>query len=181
MVKQTGASNTKMQQSAQQEAPQAQQQAQLPPKPKFEFYTLLEKGEKATPKTAPANKSAPATQQTAPVTTAAITSQAAVQQARSSHHPELVKVAEGKPLPPVSKSNYIIQVASFKARQDADRMKGLLILKGFAVTVVPVATPNKGNWFRVLVGPYPNRELAKNAQFMLARNEHLNGMIRTGR
>ena len=55
-------------------------------------------------------------------------------------------------------------------------MKGLLILKGFDVHVVPV-THARGNWFRVVVGPYPNRDLAQKAQLTLARNARLNGMV----
>jgi cell division protein FtsN len=58
-------------------------------------------------------------------------------------------------------------------------MKAVLILKGFAVTIVPISTRSQGTWFRVLVGPYPNRALAQKVQVILAKTEHLHGMVRT--
>jgi cell division protein FtsN len=176
--------------AAKTETPQAQAQ----PKPKFEFYTLLA-NEKGTTQPAAANHAA-----TTPATTAAVkttqtqstptaTGTAAVTTAANNSvkprvdiKPTTVKVAEGKPLAPApaaGKSNYSVQVAAFKARQDAEHMKGLLILKGFDVAVVPV-TNARGNWFRVVVGPYPNRVLAQKAQVSLAKNEHLRGMVTGG-
>ena len=59
-------------------------------------------------------------------------------------------------------------------------MKGKLILKGFDVYIIPVNHATKGNWFRVVIGPYSNRVLAQQAQINLAKNERLNGMITTG-
>lgn len=59
-------------------------------------------------------------------------------------------------------------------------MKGSLILKGFGAYIIPVSHPVKGNWFRVVVGPYSNRGLAQQAQVTLAKNERLNGMITSG-
>jgi cell division protein FtsN len=73
-----------------------------------------------------------------------------------------------------------VQVASFKGRQDAENMKGSLILKGFSAYIIPVSHVTKGNWFRVVVGPYPNRAFAQQAQLTLAKNQHLNGMITSG-
>ncbi|KTC80391.1 Sporulation domain-containing protein [Legionella cherrii] len=78
------------------------------------------------------------------------------------------------------KGKFLVQVASFKARKDAEQMKGSLILKGFGAYIIPVSHPVKGNWFRVVVGPYSNRALAQQAQVTLARNERLNGMVTRG-
>jgi cell division protein FtsN len=80
---------------------------------------------------------------------------------------------------PRREGNFVVQVASFKARQDAEHMKGLLILKGFEVTVAPISTPTQGNWFRVIIGPYPNRVLALKAQGILAKTQRLRGMVRS--
>jgi cell division protein FtsN len=169
------------------------QHAQAPAKPKFEFYTLLANDKRVgvaqnnTPHpttTAPG----PSTQvQTASstvvtgVTTATHSvpnksSQGAVTSLK--HAP--VQVAEGKPLAPGNSSNkgYLVQVASFKMRKDAEHMKGLLTLKGFDVNVVPVSQP-QGNWFRVVIGPYANRGLAQKAQVTLAKTERLHGMVRS--
>jgi cell division protein FtsN len=80
----------------------------------------------------------------------------------------------------VGKGIYLVQVASFKARHDAEHMKGALTLKGFNVAVVPINHVTRGIWFRVVVGPYANRNLAQQAQMVLAKNERLHGMITSG-
>ncbi|BCA96338.1 cell division protein FtsN [Legionella antarctica] len=159
------------------------QQAQLPPKPKFEFYTLLA-NEKTTGVAAQSNAnnrrdrpSASAAQITssAAVTTAAV--HPVIKQPVNLQQKGLAKVAEAEPIPQPqeSKGIFLVQVASFKVRQDAEHMKGMLILKGFNVKVVPVQA--RGIWFRVVVGPYSNRALAQKAQETLARNERLRGMV----
>jgi cell division protein FtsN len=173
------------QQEKQQPVKAEKQQAQLPPKPKFEFYTLLA-NEKVAGTTTQSNANgrpvrpsaaASATQaaSTAAVTTAAV--HHATKQPLNSQQRIPAKVAEARPSSSaqVSKGAYLVQVASFKARQDAEHMKGMLILKGFNVNVVP--TQARGGWFRVVVGPYSNRALAQKAQETLARNERLRGMV----
>lgn len=173
------------------ETPKAQTppQAALPPKPKFEFYTLLanEKvpNSQAAPNTAntptPAKASSPVTAatQAATVNTAAVNAVKA--NAPKAQQVGAVKTAETRAAIPVAaRGTYLVQVASFKARQDAEHMKGNLILKGFNVNVVPINHASKGNWFRVMVGPYSNRALAQKAQMDLARRERLRGMITAG-
>lgn len=162
------------------EKPKPKQEAVLP-KPKFEFYTLLanEKGGRS----AAANqhfKTAPAAS-TAAASSANAARSLAVQPHLAKPASEVPKVAEAKPVltKPLSKGNYVVQVASFKARNDAEHMKGLLTLKGFEVTVVPISTPAQGAWFRVIIGPYPNRILAQKAQVILAKTQRINGMVRS--
>ena len=172
-----------MNQAGQQNKPKAQQEAAIPPKPKFEFYTLLA-NEKVpntelakTNATAAANtavaKNAESAVQTAAVNTAGAT-------VPKTTHPAVAVV--NKPAAPVASGRgaYSVQVASFKARHDAEHMKGVLSLKGFSVTIVPINHATKGNWFRVVVGPYANRTLAQNAQIDLAKRARLQGMIVAG-
>lgn len=166
--------------------------AAIPPKPKFEFYTLL--ANEKVPASPPAgnNTTTTATQASAAVT-AASTNLAAVIPAvapvkpsstRTLPPPVALKTAPTKAVAAstqttVEKGPYLVQVASFKARQDAEHMKGSLILKGFSVYIVPVNHATRGNWFRVVVGPYSNKGLAQQAQINLAKNEHLRGMVTT--
>jgi cell division protein FtsN len=161
------------------------QQAQTPPKPKFEFYTLLanEKTGGAThtktnvAATHPATSKAPAASAQQAAVSAA--NHLGVKSSAPNHQQKSpVKVAIAKPSPQTSasKGRYAVQVASFKTRQDAEHMRGSLTLKGFDVNVVPV-TQARGNWFRVVVGPYANRDLALRAQITLAKNERLKGML----
>ncbi|STY30027.1 Sporulation domain-containing protein [Legionella wadsworthii] len=180
---------------------QAQNSA-IPPKPKFEFYTLLT-NEKVPNSQPNANTAAPsptatnpavATPSSASITTPnvktasvnvanAATSAAAQVKNNSSkiqHSLGVNKNATVRSNATIEKGKFLVQVASFKARKDAEQMKGTLILKGFSVYIIPVSHALKGNWFRVVVGPYPNRSLAQQAQIALAKNERLHGMVTAG-
>ncbi|PWY55145.1 cell division protein FtsN [Legionella qingyii] len=169
------------------------QHAAIPPKPKFEFYTLLT-NEKVPNSQTNANSAAsvqPAATvatPTAPTTASSAVKATAVNVANAAApiKPNVSKApvaannaAIAKPATS-DKGKYLVQVASFKARKDAEQMKGTLILKGFSVYIIPVSHPTKGNWFRVVVGPYSNRALAQQAQMTLAKNERLNGMVTSG-
>ncbi len=171
------------------------QQAQVPPKPKFEFYTLLanEKAAGSTIQTGAnttanrsANRPTPAASATRAASTATVAAATArpVPKSTVSNSQQHAPTTEARA--PVTRSaqptrgTYMVQVAAFKARQDAEHMKGMLILKGFNVTVVPISHQTKGIWYRVIVGPYANRALAQKAQQTLARNERLRGMVTAG-
>lgn len=182
--------------------PQPERQAAVPPKPKFEFYTLLTNDKtpnsqsaanagnsrsvntaSTTTNTLPAalpNTTATSVAQAAAVVSA--TAAPAVKSQTSKASPLLMaKPTETRlAMPAVDKATYSVQVAAFKARYDAEHMKGLLILKGFNVNVIPIHHASKGLWFRVVVGPYANRSLAQKAQMDLARNTRLRGMITAG-
>lgn len=165
------------------------------PKPKFEFYTLLAKDPNkvaSLPKPAvvaeqrpltptPIVAQAPVTQ--APVAVApqpALTTQAR-QQAKA---PVVAAATPATPVKPIAqvdlrqaKETFLIQIASFRNRQDAEKLKASLILKGFDVNVA-MATQNQANWYRVIVGPFASRNDAMKTQNILARNERIQGMIR---
>ena len=179
-----------------------EQQAANPPKPKFEFYTLL--ANEKVPNSQPSHATQPVSAEnvnpvqthattltTATVKTIPIT---AVNTVSAAVKPNGLKITQQPSIvnnkietrsratssTATGKGNFLVQVASFKARQDAEQMKGKLILKGFNVYIIPVSHATKGNWFRVVVGPYGSRVLAQQAQVTLAKNERLNGMITTG-
>ncbi|WP_454781937.1 SPOR domain-containing protein [Legionella sp. WA2022007384] len=171
------------------------QHAAIPPKPKFEFYTLLanEKVPNSQPNGSPAasvqsaaNATATTVATTPTAATSAVKTTANVASAAAPIKPNGARVPVAANNAPaarpatVDKSKYLVQVASFKARRDAEQMKGTLILKGFSVYIIPVSHATKGNWFRVVVGPYSNRALAQQAQMNLAKNERLNGMVTSG-
>ncbi|TAL60643.1 MAG: SPOR domain-containing protein [Legionella sp.] len=170
--------------------PQKPVHAEIPPKPKFEFYTLLanEKGGPGQTQNKPVAATTAAPTPTVPTATqqaAAATGTLAQQPLQPTQQsPTAAHVAEGKPLAPTqatsSKGAFVVQVASFKARKDAEQMKGMLTLKGFDVKVVPVTNAN-GNWFRVVIGPFPSRQSAQQAQISIAKTEHLNGMVTPAR
>jgi cell division protein FtsN len=105
-----------------------------------------------------------------------------------------VPVAESKPVleskpigagaeSPVAKlagkETYMIQVAAVTRRQDAERLKASLTLKGYSVMIISPTQPQaKVTWFRVVIGPFHSRADAERAQVNVARTEHIQGMIR---
>ncbi len=184
--------------------PQAGRQAAIPPKPKFEFYTLLTNEKVPNSQQAAGNTAAahPAANTTTTATataavaaapnatvTTAQTAVAATTVTASAPKPAVAKIqgpapariAEARPVAPAaSRGAFSVQVAAFKARRDAEQMKGSLTLKGFNVSVIPINHATKGIWYRVVVGPYANRSLAQRAQVDLARNSRLRGMVTAG-
>lgn len=146
-------------------------------KPKFEFYTLLanEKAPTAQVSSHDESKQTKAQETSIAVSQAVSPNTKAPEATNPSKNPPILAVKTS--LLAKDKSSFIIQVASFKARKDAEHMKALLTLKGYEVMVTPIVNPN-GPWFRVLIGPFANRILADKAQLVLLKSERLNGMIR---
>lgn len=152
------------------------QQAQLP-KPKFEFYTLLASEHNSGEQVATAAPTivAPTTQALTPATPGTVNPAA-------NKPAQVAAVITGKPvsIPPpavVSKGTYLVQVAAFKSRQEAERMKASLVLKGFSVSITSINQRNM-NWYRVNLGPYASRDQAAKAQGAVSRSERIVGMIR---
>ena len=156
------------------------QQAQLP-KPKFEFYTLLanERNE-AGPQAAPVTPAAPVVVAQA-TTTAATTTP--VNPLTTKSPPVAVPLGNAVPAKELSnqlvtaKEAYLVQVAAFKSKQEAERMKAALSLKGFLVNVA-IVNQQKTSWYRVSIGPFTSKTQAQQAQVAVARSEHIVGMIR---
>ena len=165
------------------------------PKPKFEFYTLLaNENARGAAQNASGGQQRPTAKNNATASASQIASAAAsttsarlAQTNRANLATEKAQQMAGTSGANANvlanktntKNNYVVQVAAFKARQDAEHMKGVLILKGFEVSISPVATPSRGVWYRVIIGPYPNRNLAQKAQLILVKTERLRGIVKT--
>ena len=150
------------------------QQVQLP-KPKFEFYTLLAKDHADI-----ARNAAPQTQVVSVAPTAGSVVGSTPSSKISPVSSAVVAVVSAKQIPRVATINkgaYWVQVGSFKSKQEAERIRASLTLKGFAVNVAAVS--QKGmNWYRVTIGPFASRIDAQKAQVFVARTEHITGMVR---
>lgn len=162
----------------------APQMASHKPKPKLEFYTLLTTNHQPVgqqpPRPAQMASVVAVNKPVAPVVTAKPVAPmnmqikpASVTLARQINH-EVKSVATKSATPG---QNYTIQVAAFRARQDAEHMKASLLLRGFPVNVSAVGA-NGATWFRVMVGPFASRAQAEETQSVLIRRERMNGMIR---
>lgn len=100
--------------------------------------------------------------------------------ARPKSAPQAVKTSM-KPavLHPAASGHYAIQVASFSEKKGADTLAQKLKKKGFNSYVVAGEVPQKGRWYRVRVGSYPNRDEAKKAGDRIHSSEKLNFFVIT--
>ncbi len=100
------------------QAQQAGSPAQRPPKPRFEFYTVLPEMEVRVPD-----------------------EQLPVRQTRREEHAG-------------ESASYVLQVASFKNHQEADRLRATLALRGMEATIQTVSVNGQQTWHRVRMGPF---------------------------
>lgn len=160
-----------------QEAQKTSQQAEAnktppsptqPVKPKYDFYTLLPESEVIVPPEAVPEKTPPAqpTAPLAPVTPAeaakidTVRAQAALNGLTPPPAPPVVKEAP-------STTKFFLQAGSFRKQADADKVRAQIILLGQTASVES-GTVKDETWYRVLVGPFSNREQLTVAQKQLA-------------
>ena len=67
-------------------------------------------------------------------------------------------------------TEYLLQAGSFPREKDADEMRALVILvggfeayDGVSLSTTPVTLPGQGVWYRVLVGPFPDKASVQDA------------------
>jgi cell division protein FtsN len=140
-----------------------------PVKPKYDFYTLLPESEVIVPPDAVPEKTLPTPQVPAVPTTPVTPAEAAkIDTARA--QAALAGITP-PPAPPVSKAapvtKFFLQAGSFRKETDADKVRAQIILLGQAVSVES-GTVKDETWYRVLVGPFSNREQLTTAQKQLA-------------
>ena len=77
----------------------------------------------------------------------------------------------------INKEAYLVQIASFKRKQEAERMKAMLAIKVFNVNVA-IVTQQQIQWYRVILGPFSSRTQAEQARASISASEHIMGMVR---
>ena len=92
-------------------------------------------------------------------------------------HHQGIKYSNPLILQAVKKKSYLIQVAAYNKRQDAERLKAMLVLTGFSATISTTQRQTV-TWYRVTVGPYNSRLDAEKAQKLVMQGEHMKGIIR---
>ena len=136
---------------------------QVPVKPKYDFYTLLPESEVIVPPEAVPEKTPPVPAQPVTPAEAAKIDTARAQAALLGQTPP--------PPPPVIKpaatTQFFLQAGSFRKEADADKVRAQIILLG-QVVKVESGTVKEETWYRVLVGPFSNREQLTVAQKQLA-------------
>jgi cell division protein FtsN len=129
----------------------------LPPKPRFDFYTLLPEMEVVVPE-----------------------EEIAPPPARSVQRPavESTPVTQPEPASPAAKATpakaspvetYLLQVGSFRNGEQAERFKAELALLGLETSIQKVTIDNKSTYHRVRVGPFHDSGSLNNARSRLSK------------
>ncbi|MEJ2612383.1 MAG: SPOR domain-containing protein [Candidatus Thiodiazotropha sp.] len=134
--------------SRHQPKPTREEPSPAPPKPTFEFYTILPEmevvvpDEKIIPPEKPQRPSQPVKERTKPATSQ----------------------------PQQDKGSYILQMGSFRKYQDADRLKAKLALIGIEAEIQKVSINNRETYHRVRSGPYHSQAQLNNARKLVTQN-----------
>lgn len=72
--------------------------------------------------------------------------------------------------------NYLLQAGSFRKLADADELKAKLLLSGFSPKISKNTVNNGKIWFRVTMGPYKSKKLARKAQQQL-KQQRISGIL----
>jgi len=137
------------------EAPQAQA---LPPKPRFDFYTLLPEMEVVVP-----DEEVAAPPPAPPVKQPAAASKPAPQQ------PEAATPAATATAKATSAETYLLQVGSFRNGEQAERFRAELALLGLQTSIQKVTIDNKDTYHRVRVGPFRDTGSLNKARSRLSK------------
>jgi cell division protein FtsN len=129
-----------------------------PPKPRFDFYTLLPEMEVIVPDEEVAPPPAPAVHHPAPA------SKPVVQPEPASH------AATATPASTVTPAEtYLLQVGSFRNGEQAEKFKAELALLGLETSIQKVTIDNKDTYHRVRVGPFQDTGSLNNARSRLSQ------------
>lgn len=95
--------------------------------------------------------------------------------------PAAAKPTVAEPLPKpaasaASRERWLIQVAAYRSRADADQQRAGLALLGLSAAVEQVTIDQRETWYRVRVGPYGDAAAAQSAQRTL-QAQGLKGVV----
>lgn len=79
-------------------------------------------------------------------------------------------------VPAASGERYLIQVAAYRSRSDADQQRAALALAGLSAKVEQVTIDQRDTWYRVRLGPYTSSAAAEAAQRSL-QSQGLKGVV----
>jgi len=122
-----------------------------PPKPRFDFYTLLPEMEVVIPEEEITGN----LKQTAPPVAAPVVTPPVVDAAPPQPAAPAAKTSEPRPTPaPAPAGNYFLQVGSFRSGEQAERFKAELGMMGMQTSIQKVTINNTDTYHRVRVGPF---------------------------
>ncbi len=88
--------------------------------------------------------------------------------------PEIEKVMpddlpDAEPTRPRADIDYYVQAASFRKNADAEKLRARLALKGFKSMTQSRTSEERGTYYRVRLGPFPDKRKAKTVKNKLKR------------
>jgi cell division protein FtsN len=128
------------------------------PRPTFDFYKILPEMEVPIPDWEPGDVPA-----------------ATVEQVEE----PAAAVEEAAPAT-LDQGTYLLQVGSFKAFEDADRVKATLALHGVTASIQRVVINGQDVWYRVHIGPLANEEEIRDMRIRLLENDMDSILLRIG-
>ncbi len=129
------------------------------PRPTFDFYKILPEMEVPIPDWERGD---------APAATA-----------EQAQEPDL-PAAEDPALAPLDQGTYLLQVGSFKAFEDADRVKATLALHGVTASIQRVVINGQDVWYRVHIGPLASEDEIRDMRIRLLENDMDSILLRIG-
>lgn len=152
---------------------------QQPAKPKYDFYTLLPESEVIVPPDAlpPAAPEQPAVTPAEAAKIDAARALAALNGETPPPAPPAPSIAKPEPAvqAPLS-TQFFLQAGSFRRKDDAESVRAQIILLGQNVRVES-GRVREETWYRVLVGPFANREQLAVSQKALSANGFSNLLL----
>ncbi len=145
-------------QSPPEDAAETPQTPPPPPKPRFDFYTLLPEMEVVVPDEEVAPPPAPAPQH--PV---------AASKPAAQHEPVRPAATSSPARAAAPAETYLLQVGSFRNGEQAERFKAELALLGLETSIQKVTIDNKDTYHRVRVGPFHDTGSLNNARSQLSK------------
>lgn len=139
-------------------------ESKIPPKPKFDFYTLLPNMEEVDIKEAKFAEEQQ-TPKTEPLAVLEKTIESKIEsKADLTHH--------------IKPEAFILQAAVFQSKQPAESLKAQLTLQGFEVKIEAYQkNESLTTWYRVYLGPYQQESQAKIAQTSLQQTAHIDSFV----
>lgn len=141
-----------------------------PAKPKYDFYTLLPESEVILPPVTQKPEPPPVTAPVTPEEAAKIDTARAEAALNGQVPPPPPTVAKA----PVTQ--FFLQAGSFRQKPEAEKVRAQIILLGQDVRVENVTVRDEV-WYRVLVGPYADRDQLGKAQKTLSANGYSNLLL----
>ncbi len=139
-----------------------------PPKPKFDFYTLLPNMEEVDIKEAKIAEE----EKTARLASLAPPPVATPVSLTHVETPHQALPVDQKP------DTFILQAAVFQSKQPAESLKAQLTLQGFEVKIEAYQkNSSPDTWYRVYLGPYPQESQAKLAQVSLQQTAQIDSFV----